>query len=106
MPISLYFLYLKSIKSIKNVCARIFDVYKSSFLTIYGGLCRPNRAAFLPPQSPQWGDAPSQVFTDYRQAEIFRVDSGAIPLVGFSDCHRASQNFVPVESVWVNRATG
>ena len=76
MPISLYLLYLKSIKSIKNVCARIFDVYKSSFLTIYGELCRPNRAAFLPPQSPQWGDETSLIFTDYRQAKIFRLIGG------------------------------
>ena len=29
-------------------------------------LCRPNRAAFLPPQSPQRGDETSLIFTDYR----------------------------------------
>ena len=73
------FLVFKSIKSIKNVCARIFDVHKFDFLTIYGGLCALISALISPPQSPQWGDETSLVFTDYRQTKIFRVDRGRIP---------------------------
>ena len=41
-------------------------------------LCRPNRAAFLPPQSPQWGDETSQIFNDHRQAEIFKLRVGRV----------------------------
>ena len=53
-------------------------------------LCRPNRAAFLPPQSPQWGDETSLILTDYRQAINFWVDSRANPLVCFSERSLAS----------------
>ena len=66
MRISFYFLYLKVLKVLKTCARGFFDVHKFDFLTIYGGLCRPNRAAFLPPQSPQWGDETSLIFTDYR----------------------------------------
>ena len=42
-------------------------------------LCRPNRAAFLPPLNPPTGgDETSLIFTDYRQAKIFRLIVGRI----------------------------
>jgi hypothetical protein len=78
-PIPFYFLYLKVLKVLKAHARGFFDAHKFDFLTIYGGLCALISALIFPPQSPQWGDETSLIFTDYRQTKIFRVDRGRIP---------------------------
>ena len=63
----LYYKAYKALKKRVRVCACLCaDELKRCKLRKKQTLCRPNRAAFLPPQSPQWGDATSLTNPDHR----------------------------------------
>ena len=70
-------------------------------------LCRPNRAAILPPQSPRGGRSGSARVQPHHKPQFFekRLSRGRIPCFRFYEHHRASQNFVSMRVFWANRAT-
>ena len=71
-------------------------------------LCRPNRAAILPPQSPRGGRSGSARGSHHHKPLFFekRLSRGRIPCFDFYEHHCASQNFAPMRVFWANRATG
>ena len=71
-------------------------------------LCRPNRAAVIPPQSPRGGRSGSARGSHHHKPLFFekRLSRGRIPCFDFYEHHCASQNFAPMRVFWANRATG